>query len=147
MNRRRAILVALLVFNLAAPAIPVEKAAPENPTDALLRAEYFSVWGVGYAGTPTANERIFHAFMGKKPSSGEATRLISEGTPAAKIYGLLALKNLSPAEFEKLAPKFFRDRTAVKTLSGCDPTPRAQSAGTLVRQISEGTIALQIRRK
>lgn len=147
MNRWRAIVIALLAFSATARFVAAEKPPAEKPADSLRRAEYFSVWGVGYAGTPTGNEKLFRAFMEQKPSADDALQLINEGTPAGKIYGFLALKKLSPDQFEKLAPRFFRKNTKVGTLSGCDPTPREQSTGTLVKEISEGKILLQKRRE
>ena len=140
MIHRSAIVVALLVFGLGGPSFAAKKVPAEKQITSLQRAEYFSIWGVGEGATPTANERTFRAAMKQKPSADDALRLINGGTPAAKIYGLLALKKLSPTEFEKTAPKFFRDRAAVKTLSGCDPTPKIESTVTLVKQISAGKI-------
>ena len=140
MIHRSAIVVALLVFGLGGPSFAAKKVPAEKWITSLQRAEYFSVWGIGYAGTPTANERTFRAAMRLKPTADDAQRLINDGTPAAKIYGLLALKKLSPREFEKLAPKFFRDHAGVNILSGCDLTPRTRSTATLVKQISAGKI-------
>jgi hypothetical protein len=147
MNRRSAIGIALLAFVPVSLCIAAEKTRAEKPAEALLRVDYFSVWGVGYAGTPTANEKTFRAFMEQKPSTEDALRLINDGTPAGRIYGFLALKNLSPDQFAKRAPEFFGDSSKVKTLSGCDPTPLPQTTGKLVKEISEGKIILSKRRE
>ena len=147
MNRRSAIVVALLAFVALAPAVAAKKAHAEKPADALLHAEYFSVWGVGYAGTPTENERAFQAFMETKPAIAEVLRLIDDGTSAGKIYGLLALKILSPDQFAKIAPTFSKQRTGVKILHGCDPSPSTESTAKLVRGITEGTVVHQARHK
>ena len=147
MNRRRAIIVALLVFVPLALSVSAEKIHAEKPVIALLRAEYFSVWGVSEGATPTVNEKTFRAFMEQRPSIADALRLINDGTPAGRVYGFLALKKLSPDQFAKLAPKFFQQRIGVSIMLGCNPTPRTKSTGKLIREISDGEVILHQRRE
>lgn len=149
MSRRRVIAIAfaLLAFIPLASAGAAKISRAEGPTLALLRANYFSVWGVGYAATATANENMFRAFMEQKPSLEDARLLIQEGTPAGKIYGLLAIKKLSPEQFSNLAPKFLKQRNRVNVMRGCDPSPTTESTGKLVRRISDGDVILHQRRK
>jgi hypothetical protein len=143
MNRRSAIIVALVTFIARAPLLAA--AEPRKPGAELQHAEYFSVWGWGYAGIETTNEKTFRAFMQHKPAAEDALRLISEGTPAAKTYGFLALKKLSPESFAKSAPRYFRDRTGVSIRCGCSPS--TESLGTLVRGIADGKIVLRKQRE
>ena len=145
MNRRSATLIALLAFTTTAPLLTAAETSSEKLCTALQRVGYFSVWGHGYAGTPTANEQMFRAFMEKRPGVEDALRLIADGTPAGKIYGFLALKKLSPELFAKVAPRFFRKRDEVSILSGCSPS--TQSAGALVKMISDETIELRKKRE
>ncbi len=132
LTRAAAILLAL--FSFAVAETPADRIA-----QSLKKAGYFSVWPVGVAAAESANEKVFTIFMQQNPTTDDALRLIADGTHPAKVYGFLALKELSPELFSQVAPRFYGNRRdEVSIMSGCSPS--TQSLGSLVKMISEGKI-------
>lgn len=105
------------------------------------------MWGFGYAGIPTDNERVFHKWLGRKPSTGELLALVHKGSPAGKIYGLLALKRNDPAAFAIVARGYRNSSTPVETVSGCAPSPHFTTTGRLVRKIAADQITIPSRQE
>ena len=130
------VMVAVLLSSLVIAETPAERVVRS-----LKKAGYFSVWGVGVAAAVSPNEQVFRIFMNQNPTAADAIRLIAEGTPAARIYGFLALQKISPQQFAELAPRHLHQRTDVLIRSGCVDT--VQTSGSLVRLISEGKIAIR----
>ncbi len=131
-TRAAAILLVLVSFTVA-------ETPAERIVQSLKKAGYFSVWPVGVAAAESANEKVFTAFMQQNPTTDDALRLIADGTLPAKVYGLLALKELSPEFFSQVAPRFYENRKdEVSIMNGCSPS--TESLGSLAKMISEGKI-------
>jgi hypothetical protein len=124
---------------LALCSFVIAETPAERVAKSLKKAGYFSVWPVGVAAAESANEKVFAIFMQQNPTTDDALRLIADGTLAAKVYGFLALKELSPELFSQIAPRFYENRRdEVAIMSGCSPSMEA--LGSLVKKISEGKI-------
>jgi hypothetical protein len=145
MNRQRAIII-VMVSILAMVSSRASSDAPlAQPRDILLHAEYFSVWGCGAAPMMSENERTFRAFMQQKPEAYDALKLIADGTPAGKIYGFLALRDISPDLFRTLSPRFIRSRIEVPAREACSQSK--MYLGNLFRDISVGKVNISQQRE
>lgn len=93
---------------------PAEKAA-----DVLHQAQQFTIGGVGFAGTISSAETALRALLKTPDAVTECKKLVSDATPAGKLYGLLGLKLKDPKAFEEAFPAFKDSKTAVSTAAGC----------------------------
>jgi len=77
--------------------------------------------------------------MQQKPSERDALMLIADGTPEGRMYGFLALKEMSPKLFLLLSKRFLQSNATVRVHSGCTPLP--DSMGHIVQLIFDGKIS------
>jgi len=131
------LMVVAMVSSLAFAVTPSERAV-----EALKKVRDLSLAGGGFGGPVSPDERAFRAFMKQNPTVEDALSLISEGTPAAKMYGFVALKKLSPQQFAAMAPRFLSDSTRVRMNMGC--LGGVTTTGFLLRVISSEKFVLHL---
>jgi len=131
------LMVAAMVSSLAFAVTPSGRAV-----ESLKNVRDFLLAGGGFGGPVSSEERAFRAFMKQNPTAEDALSLISEGTPAAKIYALVALKKISPLQFAAMAPRFLSDPKKVRFQMGC--LGGETTTGFLVRLISSDKFVLHL---
>jgi hypothetical protein len=125
--------MALIAGFLGEPARAGEKS---STYETVQRAESFTVGGVGVAGTRTKQELAFRE-LAKQPQAGLRFRkLLVDGSPAGKMYGLLGLKLTDTNGFEEALPHFTECETKIETIGGC--MVMHTTVGYVAKQIARG---------
>ena len=138
-------LLAILLLLIAVPVV----ARPGNPDravasfaredyDTVRTAEYFTVGGVGYAGTPSNQEIAFRRLLLRPEPVSHCRKLVTEATPAGQLYGLLGLRLLERQAFQTALPSYKNSRTDIQTMRGCIVIHT--TVGRLARQIQKGAL-------
>jgi hypothetical protein len=109
----------------------------KSSVDVLLTTDCLYDRGVGYAGIRTAAYNAFsQLYKGGTAAVADAKRLVADGTPEGRIYGLLILRHVAPAEAEALTNQLLRQQTPVRVMNGC--IVHRQSMGEIVDRIRKG---------
>ncbi len=82
-------------------------------------AKQFSVGGVGLANTRSQEEQAFRELLTQPGPVIRCRKLLSEGTPAGQMYGLLGLRLLDRKAFQAALPAYKNAKTGVATVEGC----------------------------
>ncbi|MFD0892746.1 hypothetical protein KBB96_15090 [Luteolibacter ambystomatis] len=128
---------------LASPLLHAEpeptktELAKKAPT-ILKSAQQFAIGGVGIAGTTSPAESALRALLNRPDAVAECKKLVSDATPAGKLYGLLGLKLKDAKAFEEAFPAFKDSKTAVSTASGC--IPYETTIGKIASDIRDGKL-------
>ena len=85
----------------------------------LLKAGTFSVGGVGIAGTITDSEIACRTLMKSAAPGPVFSKVLEEGTPAAKMFALCGLYYKSPETFAKVAATYRKSRETFQYAAGC----------------------------
>jgi hypothetical protein len=124
---------ALIVGFLGEPALAGEKS---GTFETVQRAESFTVGGVGVAGTRTKQELAFRDLMKQSQPESSLRKLLVDGSPAGKMYGLLGLKLADKNAFEQALPHFTECETKIETIGGC--IVMHTTVGYVAKQIARG---------
>lgn len=102
-------------------AAPWAKAAGDSEAayQTLIKAGMFSVGGVGIAGTVTDSEIACRTLMKTAAPGPLFSRILEEGTPAAKMFALCGLYYKSPETFAKVAATYRKSRATFEYAAGC----------------------------
>jgi hypothetical protein len=112
-----------------------------SPVDVLLTTDCLCDRGVGYAGIRTAAYNAFsQLYKGGAASVADAKRLLADGTPEGRVYGLLILRHVAPAEAEPLTIQMQHQGTPVRMMNGC--IVHKQSMGEIVDLIQKGEFVI-----
>ena len=106
--------------------------------DTVKTADWFTIGGVGIAGTTSPSEKAFRELLKGPEPVARCRALLTEGSPAGQLYGLLGLRLLDRSAFQTALPRYKDSKTVVTTASGCIVmgTTTAEVAG----QIAMGTL-------
>jgi hypothetical protein len=135
----KTILIAMLMTALFAASSSAETPTTDtrSPVDLLLRATEVDDAAVGVAATRTREYQAFaQLYKAGKPSADAGKILVKATSPAARIYGYLTLRHVSPADAATAAPQLLQDQALVKVLSGCKG--RESTVADLVARIQKG---------
>ncbi len=101
-------------------------------------AARFTVGGVGEAGIPSRQETAFRLLLKQPDPVVQCRNLLTEGTPAGQLYGLLGLRLLDQKAFQAALPRYQDSATSIQTMSGC--LGFQTTAAKLAKQIEDGTL-------
>lgn len=93
--------------------------APGAAFDSLCRARRFAVGAGWISSDPPSEARLLRAVLAGADPFEACARLVREGTPAARLYGLCGMRLLDSGNFENYLPLALRDERLVETLEGC----------------------------
>lgn len=96
-----------------------ESEARPSAYDVLKTAHWFTVGGVGIAGTHSSEELAFREFLKQPEPVARCKTLLEEATPAGQMYALLGLRQLDPRAFQAALPRYKESKANVSTASGC----------------------------
>jgi hypothetical protein len=85
----------------------------------LLSAEMVDDSAVGIAGVRTESYSAFATLWHRDDARASGERLVAEGTPAGKVYGLLLLRKADPAAAARAAEAVGGSTEAVGVMRGC----------------------------
>ena len=113
----------------------------KSPVDILLTTNCVFDRAVGYAGRRTPAYNAFsQLYKGGTASVSDAKRLLVDGTPEGRIYGLLILRHVAPAEAEAPATQMLQQGTPVWVMNGC--IADGYSMGKVVDRIRKGEFVI-----
>lgn len=112
--------------------------------DALTRVSVFAVGGVGYAGTRSQGESALRVLLKEKQATVAFQQLIKSATPEGKLYGLLGLSVVAPAQLSPQVKGYLTSTVPVHTMSGC--LGMTEKMGTVAQEINKGQYRLYLTR-
>lgn len=109
-----------MAFCLSASAAEDAK-APDNLSDVEIvrQADRFAVGGIGIAGTKSRPEVSLRNILKSATADATCRKLVSSGTMAGQLYGLLGLKLLKSEAYESVASRYLESKALVPTAAGC----------------------------
>jgi hypothetical protein len=122
-------------FLLLAVFLTAVRAARAD-TDGLQSAGSFALGGVGVAGTMSAGERALREILRKQGAVARLEAMVSNASPAGKLYALLGLKIRDRAAYERALEKCRTVDAKVETARGCILSQ--ESFRALVKEIERG---------
>lgn len=93
-------LVALCMLSLGASAPEKQKEFYDPDVQKLIAVNVFAFGSIGYAGELSDGEKAFAAILKKKESIRYILAAFDHGTPEAKCYALVALREMSDALYD-----------------------------------------------
>src|SRR5262245_44549339 len=128
-----AILITLTGYALVSPQDDKLRAAFEL----LLKADAVKDRAVGYAGITPEEYKAFEALWNAgKAAEAYALKLVSDGTPAGRVYGAILLLKLDEAAARQAFPKLKEEKDTIEIWRGC--IIMQETIGALVRQLEQG---------
>jgi hypothetical protein len=110
----------LLFFGICiAFAIMASGRTELGPYDTVKSAQWFAIGGVGITGVTSQEEVAFRKIHASPDAEPQLRKLLSEGTPAGKMYALFGLKVLGVPDYEMVAKPFRESKTPVRRVQGC----------------------------
>jgi hypothetical protein len=132
-TKLRAVLSAIAALILFVPSIRSEQSAP----DAMLRKTgLFALGGIGEAGTMSEGERALREVLKEPDVPARLEKLLSDASPAGRLYALLGLRLRDRAAYERALAKLRTTDANVQTARGC--ILQQESFGDLVKEIERG---------
>ena len=117
----------------------------KSSVEVLLRAERLDDSAVGYAGERTVTYDAFsQLYKAGKASTDDAKHLIADATPEGRVYGLLILRHIAPADAEMWTKRMLLDRARVTVMNGC--LIHHSTVGELVAKIQGGESIISLPR-
>jgi hypothetical protein len=127
MTRRGALLAVAAIVIAAALARAEDTVAYET----LRAAPRFAAGHVGYAGVTSREEAALHELLSRPGAAGALRRLLSEATPAGRLYALWGLAVIGDERLPGLSVD-----GEVETMNGCIVENEAVSS--IVKRIRDG---------
>jgi hypothetical protein len=124
---RRALLALAAIVVAAALARAEDTVAYET----LRAAPRFAAGHVGYAGVTSREEAALHELLSRPGAAGALRRLLSEATPAGRLYALWGLVVIGDEKLSGLSVD-----GEVETMNGCIVEDEAVSS--IVKRIRDG---------
>jgi len=124
------------IFFLLAAVLFITARPVRAETDGLQSAGSFALGGVGVAGTMSAGERALREVLKKTDAVARLEAMISNASPAGKLYALLGLKIRDRAAYERALEKCRSTDAKVETARGCMLSQ--ESFRDLVKEIERG---------
>jgi hypothetical protein len=121
-------IAAILLLSIVCPA--------RTDDGSLQSAASFALGGVGVAGTMSAGERSLRELLKKPDAVAQLEALLSNASPAGKLYALLGLRLRDHAAYERALDKCRAIDAKVETARGC--MLGQESFRDLVKEIERG---------
>ena len=102
----------------------------------LAEVEEFAFGGIGVAGTESQGERLFRGVMQEPDGVTTFKNILSNGTPAAKLYALCGIRLLSEKDLAAAAEPSLKSNEMVTTIGGCMISK--QRVADIARRIIDG---------
>jgi hypothetical protein len=93
--------------------------AEPSPYDTVKSAQWFAIGGIGITGVTSQEELAFRKIHAAPDAAPQLRKLLSEGTPAGKMYALFGLKQLDAPDYETVVKPFRESKTPVRRIQGC----------------------------
>jgi hypothetical protein len=119
---------AILLFTILSPA--------RTDEGGLQNAGSFALGGVGVAGTMSAGERALRDVLKKPDAIAQLEALVSNASPAGKLYALLGLRVRDHSAYQRALDKSREIDSKVETARGCMLSQ--ESFRDLVKEIERG---------
>jgi hypothetical protein len=131
-----AVLIALIISPVYAAPLPQDNSI-RAAFELLLKTDIVRDSAVGPAGALPAEYEAFETlWKAGKAAEPYALKLISDGTPAARVYGAILLLEFDRAAAEREFPRLEKETIKVGVQSGCFTIP--SPVGELVRRLNQG---------
>jgi hypothetical protein len=105
---------------LFAAETPAEKRIIPDPVlDRLSKTDVFAFGGIGFAGSVSEGETAFRTLLAGSSAGRDFEAAFVRGTPQAKAYALVGLREVNPNRFADLAGSLQTSRIEVQTMQGC----------------------------
>ena len=131
--KTRGALSALAVVILWVPFARAQQSAP----DATLRkTELFALGGIGVVGSMSEGERALREVLKQSDAPAQFEKLLSDASPAGRLYALLGLRVRDRAAYERARQKLRTTDAKVQTARGC--ILQQESFRDLVKEIERG---------
>lgn len=104
--------------------------------ESLAKVKSFAFGGVGYAGTISQGESLFRSVLAGHDALAQFRKILSKGTPEAKLYALCGIRALDRDSFASAAAALRAEDPKVETVAGCMISK--QSAAGVIKNISSG---------
>jgi hypothetical protein len=112
---------------------------PDKPAyDTVKTAERFAIGRVGEAGIFSEQESALRELLKQPNALFRCQKLLSDGTPAGQLYGLLGLRLLDESTFKAALPRFIASKTVIQTVNGCIIS--RTSVAELAHKIAKGEV-------
>ncbi|MFL6447370.1 MAG: hypothetical protein ACJ746_06725 [Bryobacteraceae bacterium] len=116
--------VSVILFMCAAAFFAAEAPAekpitPDHALDRLTKAYVFGFGGIGFAGTIPEGEIAFRALLARSSAARDFEAAFVRGTPQAKAYALVGLREVNSNRFAELAGSLQASSIEVQTMQGC----------------------------
>ena len=92
---------------------------PAQAYDLVKEASAFSMGGVGVTGAISKSEKGYRVILEQPDATAQFTQLLSEGTPAGKLYALLGLKEKDKAAYGEALATLEKSKDEVTVTAGC----------------------------
>lgn len=103
-----------VIFALAGTASAIAGAY-----DSVKDAQEFAIGGIGVAGTLSKGELALRQVRDGEDAEKQLRKILSEGTPAGRLYALYGLRQLDAPDYDRLAEPFRSSHARVKRIQGC----------------------------
>lgn len=74
--------------------------------DRLAKVSIFAFGGVGYAGVRSRGEAAYRIVLARPSALADFERLLTSGTPEARLYALVGIRTLELKRFDKVVRPF-----------------------------------------
>jgi hypothetical protein len=109
--------------------------------DLLLKVDAVYDRFFGYAAARTKEYEAFETLWNAgKAAEDYALKLVSDGTPAARVYGTILLLNIDEAAARREFQTLKEEKSALLTWSGC--VGRQETVGSLVQKLERGELVI-----
>ena len=132
-TRLRTALSAIAPLILLVTTTRSEQPAPDVT---LRKTELFALGGIGAAGAMSEGERALREVLKESDVAARLERLLSEASPAGRLYALLGLRLRDRPVYERGLQKLRTTDGKVQTARGC--ILQQESFGDLVKEIERG---------
>ncbi len=130
----------MIIAVLAAAMCGLSAMAGERPSadafEQLLGIRIFAFGGVGEAAETSAGELAFKDVAGRTNAVELLTRVATNGTSEARMYGLCGLRKLAEHKFDACAAPTLAANPPVRMMTGC--VVHTEPASNVVSQIRAG---------
>lgn len=125
----------------ASPSFPVDATPPD-----LTKVGIFAFGGVGIAGVTSEGERAFRQVLTAPDAAQQFAEMFAKARNAGKCYCLVALRELNPDQFSRLAAvaEAMDGRQNVRVMNGCIMS--TDRLVEVVRGIRSGYFARYVKR-
>jgi hypothetical protein len=111
----------ILIANLALALLDVSLSAPSQNSAArdLAAAKSFAFGGIGVAGLMSEGERNLRAVLQQSDASTQFQAVVTQATPAGKLYILVGLRKCDRAAYQKVSGSLAVPNDNVEVARGC----------------------------